>query len=155
MFLDELRRTVNDDGSLMEYLQVTTVGRTRIVPSGGTIHETVERQVRWPQILHSRQRCRQRCRNTDAHRRQCALLYRVVDKETFLNGIHETNGTIMDAQGDSTWSFTVRYRDHAALTRFHQFYQAHDFPVHIGSMHPMKRPRLSTALVSPLNSVNL
>ena len=50
-FLDELRRTVSDDGLLMEYLQVTTVGRTRIVPIGGTIRETVERQVRWTQIL--------------------------------------------------------------------------------------------------------
>ena len=50
-FLNELRRTVSDDGPLMEYLQVTTVGRTRIVPIGGTIRETVERQVRWTQIL--------------------------------------------------------------------------------------------------------
>ncbi len=50
-FLDELRRTVSDDGLLMEYLQVTTVGRTRIVPIGGTIREAVERPVRWTQIL--------------------------------------------------------------------------------------------------------
>ena len=50
-FLDELRRTVSDDGLLMEYLKVTTVGRTRTVPIGGTIQETVERQVRWSQIL--------------------------------------------------------------------------------------------------------
>ncbi|MFC7009388.1 hypothetical protein [Halalkalicoccus salilacus] len=48
---DELQRTVSNDGLLMEYLQVTTVGRTRIVPIGGTIRETVERQVRWTQIL--------------------------------------------------------------------------------------------------------
>lgn len=41
-FLDELRRTVSDDGLLMEYLQVTTVGRTRIVPIGGTIREAIE-----------------------------------------------------------------------------------------------------------------
>ena len=50
-FIENLQRTVNDDGLLMEYLQVTTVGRTRIVPIGGTIRETVERQVRWTQIL--------------------------------------------------------------------------------------------------------
>ena len=50
-FLDELRRTVSDDGLLIEYLQVTTIGRTRIVPIGGTIRGTVERQVRWTQIL--------------------------------------------------------------------------------------------------------
>ncbi|WP_231189612.1 glycosyltransferase [Haladaptatus sp. DYF46] len=50
-FLDELQRTVSDDGLLMEYLQVTTVDRTRIVPIGGTIREAVERPVRWTQIL--------------------------------------------------------------------------------------------------------
>ncbi|WP_396613837.1 glycosyltransferase (plasmid) [Haloferax sp. S1W] len=50
-FLDDLRRTVSDDGLLMEYLQVTNVGRTRIVPIGGTIREAVERPVRWTQIL--------------------------------------------------------------------------------------------------------
>ncbi|WP_049999316.1 glycosyltransferase family 2 protein [Halococcus sediminicola] len=50
-FLDELRRTVSDDGLLMEYLEVTTVGRTHIVPIGGTIHEAIERPVRWTKIL--------------------------------------------------------------------------------------------------------
>ncbi len=50
-FLDELQRTVSDDGLLMEYLEVTTVGRTRIVPIGGTIRESVERMVRWTQIF--------------------------------------------------------------------------------------------------------
>ena len=33
-FLNDLQRTVSDDGLLMEYLQVTTVGRTRTVPVG-------------------------------------------------------------------------------------------------------------------------
>lgn len=50
-FLKELRRTVSDDGLLMEYLEVTTVGRTRIVPIGGSLHEAVERPVRWTKIL--------------------------------------------------------------------------------------------------------
>ncbi|WP_114578427.1 glycosyltransferase family 2 protein [Saliphagus sp. LR7] len=50
-FLDELRQTVSDDGLLMEYLEVTTVERTRIVPIGGTIREAIERPVRWTQIL--------------------------------------------------------------------------------------------------------
>ncbi|MFB6228694.1 MAG: glycosyltransferase [Halobacteriales archaeon] len=50
-FLSELRRTVSDDALLMEHLQVTTVRRTRIVPIGGSIRKTVERQVRWTKIL--------------------------------------------------------------------------------------------------------
>lgn len=57
------------------------------------------------------------------------------DPETFLNGISDRNGTIMEAHGDSTWSFTVRFRDHADLTRFHQFYQDEDFPVHIDRVY--------------------
>lgn len=50
-FLDELRQTVSDDALLMEHLQVTAVRRTRTVPIGGSIRETVERQVRWTKIL--------------------------------------------------------------------------------------------------------
>lgn len=56
-------------------------------------------------------------------------------KEAFLNGVNQTNGSIMEAHGGPTWSFTVRYRDHADLTRFHQFYQAHDYPVHIDRVY--------------------
>lgn len=42
LFLDELWQTVSDDGLLMEFLQVTTVGRARIVPiGGGSIYETI------------------------------------------------------------------------------------------------------------------
>jgi len=63
-----------------------------------------------------------------------SVLYYVewyTDKETFLNGLAETGGTIMEAHGDSTWSFTVRFSDHADLTRFHQFFQDEGFPVYI------------------------
>lgn len=63
-----------------------------------------------------------------------SVLYRVEwyeEKESFLNGVADANGTIMEAHGDSSWSFTVRFRDHGDLTQFHQFYQSHDFPVHI------------------------
>lgn len=37
----------------------------------------------------------------------------------------------MEAHGDSSWSFTVRFPDHTALTQFHQLYQTEEFPVHI------------------------
>ena len=50
-YLDELRRTVSDDALLMEHLEVTNVGRARIVPIGGSIREAVERPVRWTKIL--------------------------------------------------------------------------------------------------------
>lgn len=63
-----------------------------------------------------------------------SVLYRTewyTDKEAFLNGVADANGTIMEAHGDSSWSFTVRFRSHRDLTQIHQFFQAHDFPVHI------------------------
>ena len=51
-FLRELRRTVSDDGLLSEYLDVTPLRRVRRVEVGGTIRETVERHVRFVQIVH-------------------------------------------------------------------------------------------------------
>ena len=66
-------------------------------------------------------------------------------KETFLNGVSE-EGSILAAHsggpvsdpGERTWSFTVRFRDHTTLTRFHQFYQAHEFPVYIDRVHSLE-----------------
>jgi predicted DNA binding protein len=63
-----------------------------------------------------------------------SVLYYVewqTDEETFLNGLAENGGTIMEAHGDSEWSFTVRFQDSDALTDFHQFYRDEEFPVRI------------------------
>jgi glycosyltransferase involved in cell wall biosynthesis len=51
-FLDDLRRTVSDDALLSEYLDVTSLKRLRRVEVGGTIRETLERHVRFTQIVH-------------------------------------------------------------------------------------------------------
>jgi len=50
-FLSELRRTISDDGLLGEHIDVTPVRRTREVPVGGTLRQTVERHVRFNQIF--------------------------------------------------------------------------------------------------------
>lgn len=50
-FLADLRRTVSDDGLLMEYVDFTTVKRTRRVEIGGSIRDTLENQVRFAQII--------------------------------------------------------------------------------------------------------
>ncbi|MXV61021.1 glycosyltransferase [Natronorubrum sp. JWXQ-INN-674] len=50
-FLEELRRTISDDGLLMEYADVTAVKRTRNVEIGGSTRETLENQVRFTQIV--------------------------------------------------------------------------------------------------------
>ena len=58
-------------------------------------------------------------------------------KEAFMNGIVDAGGSIMEAHGDDIWSFTLRFRNHDQLTQFHQFYQAHDFPVHIDRVYTL------------------
>ncbi|WP_459193478.1 glycosyltransferase [Halosimplex sp. J119] len=48
---DRLRRTVSDDGMLTDALDVTTLDRTRRVPVGGTVRETLERHVRFNKLV--------------------------------------------------------------------------------------------------------
>ena len=50
-FLADLRRTVSDDGTLTEHLDVTPLRRTRVVPAGGSTRATLERHVRFTQIV--------------------------------------------------------------------------------------------------------
>lgn len=51
-FLRDLRQTVSDDGLLSEYLDAKSLKRVRHVHIGGTIRETLERHVRFTQIVH-------------------------------------------------------------------------------------------------------
>lgn len=51
-FLADLRRSISDDGLLMEYADVTTISRTRRVENGGSIRDTLENQVRFTQISY-------------------------------------------------------------------------------------------------------
>ena len=50
-FLAALRRTISDDGLLSESLEVTPLWRSRQVEVGGTIRESLERHVRFVQIV--------------------------------------------------------------------------------------------------------
>ncbi len=46
-FLADLRRSVSDDGTLTDHLDVTAVDRTRRVPAGGSARASLERFVRF------------------------------------------------------------------------------------------------------------
>lgn len=50
-FLSELQQTISDDGLLGEHTNVTSVRRTRRVPMGGSLRQTLERHVRFNQIF--------------------------------------------------------------------------------------------------------
>jgi hypothetical protein len=52
-FLDELTRTISDDGHLGEHLDVSAVRRTHEVPIGGDTRTTLERHVRFTKIAAS------------------------------------------------------------------------------------------------------
>jgi hypothetical protein len=50
-FLADLRRTISDDGLLGEHTDITAVKRTREVPIGGSIRQTLERHIRFNRIV--------------------------------------------------------------------------------------------------------
>ncbi|WP_123535233.1 glycosyltransferase [Halosimplex salinum] len=50
--VDRLHRSVSDDGLLTDAVDVTTLRRTRLVTVGGTVRETLERHVRFTQLVH-------------------------------------------------------------------------------------------------------
>ncbi|CCQ34544.1 glycosyl transferase protein [Halorhabdus tiamatea SARL4B] len=50
-FRADLRRTVSDDGTLGEHLEMTTLKRVREVSAGGTVRESLERFVRFIKIV--------------------------------------------------------------------------------------------------------
>ncbi|MEF8780066.1 MAG: glycosyltransferase [Haloferacaceae archaeon] len=50
-FLRDLRRTVSDDGLLSDRIDVTPVKRVRRVPIGGSLRTSIERHVRFVQIV--------------------------------------------------------------------------------------------------------
>ena len=60
------------------------------------------------------------------------------EHETFLNGLYDAGATVLQAEGNGTWEFALRFNNAADLTQFHQFYQQHDFPVHIDRVSRLK-----------------
>jgi len=50
-FLADLRRTVSDDGTLSEHVDVAAADRTRTVPAGGSLRGSLERFVRFFRIV--------------------------------------------------------------------------------------------------------
>lgn len=71
-----------------------------------------------------------------------SVLYQVtwnVAAASFLNGIADSGGTIMEGHADGVCSFVVRFANHADLTQFHRFYQANGYPVHIDRVSTLAR----------------
>ena len=46
--------------------------------------------------------------------------------ESLIYGMFETNASILEARGNETWLFRIRFDDHSGLTAFHNFCTEHD-----------------------------
>lgn len=61
-------------------------------------------------------------------------LYRIEWEERptdLLQGIAETQATVMEAKGDGNWLFRLRFNDHDRLSQFHNYCTDHDIRIHI------------------------
>lgn len=62
------------------------------------------------------------------------VLYRIewADQPTdLLEEIAETDGVVLEAEGDDQWAFRLRFLDHEGLSAFHNFVLEHGLPIHI------------------------
>lgn len=131
-------RSVGGDSDMRVQLErVVPIGQSRIpfIWATGGEFDRFERHVRNSEVV----------KEVEALTRAGeSVLYRVVwheAKESFLNGIADQNGSIMEGHGKETFSFTVRFQNHADLTRFHRFYQSHDYPVNIDRVYALDEER--------------
>lgn len=67
-----------------------------------------------------------------------ATLYRVEwagEYEDLLEGIVETDATILEATGGDVWLFRLRFLDHDHVTAFHDYCTAHDITIDVKRMY--------------------
>ncbi|WP_312911347.1 helix-turn-helix domain-containing protein [Natronosalvus caseinilyticus] len=57
--------------------------------------------------------------------------WNVPREDNLMEGIAQTNATVLEARGGDTWEFRLRFNNHHALSQFHNYCVAHDFPLFI------------------------
>lgn len=61
-------------------------------------------------------------------------LYRIEwvrEPTNLIDGIAEADAVVLEACGNDTWLFRLRFPDHAKLSLFHNYVVEHDIPIHI------------------------
>lgn len=69
-------------------------------------------------------------------------LYRIEwddEADNLINGVVETDATILEAQGRDSWSFQLRFDDHARLSQFHNYLIEHKIDLHIERTYTLSR----------------
>lgn len=111
----------------------------RIVPTGGSIMPFVWVATDDPD--ETLPRFEEQIRDSDLVLELVALdwvqdgaLYRIEWKkhtEGLIQALSETEATVLEAYGDETWTFRVRFADHDHLTDFHNYLTDHDIAIRI------------------------
>jgi predicted DNA binding protein len=57
--------------------------------------------------------------------------------ESLVYGMAETNATILEAAGNETWHFRVRFDDHSGMTAFHNYCTSHDIRFHLDRVYTL------------------
>ena len=63
-----------------------------------------------------------------------STLYRVTwlgDHDGIIQGITETEGTVLEAYTDEGWEYRLRFNDHDRLSQFYNYCTDHDIDIHI------------------------
>jgi predicted DNA binding protein len=113
----------------------------RVVPSGGDImpffwakgksFERFEREVRENRIVEDL---------SAVARVEDRVLYHVSWGETvssLTTILTESEATILEAQGNTPWSFRLRFNDHAGLTEFHNRCQEEEIDFHVERIYTL------------------
>lgn len=62
------------------------------------------------------------------------VLYRITWKDapsSLIEGITESEATVLEARGDGRWLFRLRFTDHDRLSQFHDFCVGNDITIHV------------------------
>lgn len=81
---------------------------------------------------------------TELDRLNDSALYRIEwesDVERVVAGMAKTGGTIVEAHGDSAWTFRVRFEDHTDLAAFHRYCTIHDIDSSLRRVYTVADPR--------------
>jgi predicted DNA binding protein len=69
-----------------------------------------------------------------------SALYRITwedEAKSLIDGMAETNATILEARGKENWYFRIRFDSHSGLTEFHNFCRDHDIAVELNRVHTL------------------
>ena len=62
--------------------------------------------------------------------------------EDLMEGIVETEGTILEAKSDGAWHFVLRFIDHDHVGQFYNFCTDHDIPIHVDRVYTLTEETL-------------